>query len=216
LLNSYARDKLESRRTKQVNKSLGSNSVSFPSEQRIATRQANTKETAEIISSFEPDIIVVCGAPILRERIFGIPKICTINIHFGISAGYRGQHTLLWPMLENRVDQMGATIHKIDKGVDTGHVLFTYRPDIAADDDEVSIELKIADGIVEPFVEMLRRIEESQQQQLAGQPQEFSGKEIRYNDLGWLKLALFGFKKRLGLVKAPTIPAKTEAFYEVS
>ena len=215
LLNTYARNMVDARRTKLVNQRLGTTPTSFPSEERIATRLANAKQTAELISSLEPDIIVVCGAPILRERIFGIPKICTINIHFGISSAYRGQHTLFWPMLENRFDQMGATIHKIDKGVDTGHLLFEVYPEVSSEDDEASLELKIAEGIVAPFVEMLNQVDNSDQKQLIGQPQQPGGKEIRYRDLGWLKLALFGIKKRLGMVKTPTISARNELFYEV-
>ena len=215
LLNTYARSKLEDRRTKHVRARLGDTPTDFPNEERIATKLANAKSTAKLISSSNPDIIVVCGAPILRERIFGIPKICTINIHFGISSAYRGQHTLFYPMLDNRFDQMGATIHKIDKGVDTGHLLFEVYPDVSHEDDEVSLELKIANNIVEPFVEMLKQVENSEKKQLVGQPQQSGGKEIRYRDLGWLKLASFGIKKRLGMVTTPTIPARNELFYEV-
>ena len=53
------------------------------------------------------------------------------------------------------------------------------------EDDEVSLELKIAENIVEPFVAMLQRIESSQDRQLVGQPQHKTGKEIRYRDLSW-------------------------------
>ena len=215
-LNGYARNMSEDRRSTKVNQLLGDTPISFPNEERIATRFANSKATGELISSFQPDIMIVCGGPILRERIFGIPKICTINIHFGISSGYRGQHTLLWPMLDNRFDQMGATVHKIDAGVDTGHLLFEVYPDIAAEDDAVSLELKIADGIVDPFVEMLNRIENSKQQELVGKPLAHSGKEIRYNDLSLWKLAWFGIKRRLGAVKPPTTTGRNELFYEVS
>ena len=118
-------------------------------------------------------------------------------------------------MLDDRFDQIGATIHKIDAGVDTGHLLFEVYPDVSAEDDEVSLELKIADGIIAPFVEMLKQIENSQQQELTGQPQDHSGKEIRYNDLGWWKLTWFGIKRRLGAVKPPTIARRNELFYEV-
>ena len=75
-------------------------------------------------------------------------------------------------MLENRFDQIGATIHMIDKGVDTGNLLFEVYPDVCPEDDEVSLELKIANNIVDPFVAMLQQIESSQAQQLVGQPQQ--------------------------------------------
>ena len=119
-------------------------------------------------------------------------------------------------MLENRFDQIGATIHMIDKGVDTGNLLFEVYPDVTPEDDEVSLELKIAENIVEPFVAMLQRIESSQDRQLVGQPQHKTGKEIRYRDLSWWKSTVFTLKKRFGLLKTPTITSRTKLFYKVN
>ena len=216
LLNTITQRKIEAHRTSEVNKRLAPDRIELPNEQQISTKVVNSNETAKLIADCQPDVMVVCGAPILRENIFSIPKICTINIHFGISSAYRGQHTLFWPMLENRFDQIGATIHMIDKGVDTGNLLFEVYPDVAPDDDEVSLELKIAEDIVEPFVAMLQRIESSQDRQLVGQPQHKTGKEIRYRDLSWWKSTVFTLKKRFGLLKTPTITSRTKLFYKVN
>ncbi len=216
LLNTFSRRKLDANRIKEVNNRLPVAKIEFPNEQRLPTSVINSNKTAKMIAGCQPDVMVVCGAPILREKIFGIPKICTINIHFGISSAYRGQHTLFWPMLENRFDQIGATIHMIDKGVDTGNLLFEVYPDVSPQDDEVSLELKIAENIVEPFVAMLQQIESSQGRQLQGQPLEATGKEIRYRDLGWWTSTMFAIKKRFGLIKIPTIASKTRLFYKVN
>ncbi len=216
LLNTITQRKLDTHRTNEVNNRLAADRLELPNEQQISSRLVNSKKTAKLIADYQPDVMVVCGAPILRENIFSIPKICTINIHFGISSAYRGQHTLFWPMLENRFDQIGATIHMIDKGVDTGNLLFEVYPDVCPEDDEVSLELKIANNIVDPFVAMLQQIESSQAQQLVGQPQQATGKEIRYRDLSWWKSTVYSVKKRLGFIKIPTIPSKTKLFYEVN
>ena len=216
LLNTITQRKIEAHRTSEVNRRLAADRIELPNEQKISTKVINSSETAKLIADCQPDVMVVCGAPILRENIFSIPKICTINIHFGISSAYRGQHTLFWPMLENRFDQIGATIHMIDKGVDTGNLLFEVYPDVTPEDDEVSLELKIAENIVEPFVAMLQRIESSQDRQLVGQPQHKTGKEIRYRDLSWWKSTVFTLKKRFGLLKTPTITSRTKLFYKVN
>ena len=215
-LNTITQRKLDARRTNEVNNRLAADRIELPNEQQLSTRVVNSSETAKLIADCQPDVMVVCGAPILRENIFSIPKICTINIHFGISSAYRGQHTLFWPMLENRFDQIGATVHMIDKGVDTGNLLFEVYPEVSPADDEVSLELKIAESLVEPFVGMLQQIESSQDRQLVGQPQQATGKEIRYRDLSWWRSTVFSVKKSLGLIKIPAISSKTKLFYEVN
>lgn len=216
LLNTITQKKLAARRESQVNDRLSAGRIELPNEQQLSTRLVNSNDTAKMIADYQPDVMVVCGAPILRENIFSIPNIGTINIHFGISSAYRGQHTLFWPMLENRFDQIGATIHMIDKGVDTGNLLFEVYPDVAPEDDEVSLELKIAENIVAPFVTMLQKIESSTNKQLTGQPQQATGKEIRYRDLSWWKATVYAIKNRLGMIKIPAISAKTKLFYEAN
>ena len=216
LLNTITQRKIDAHRTTQVNNRLAADRFELPNEQQLSSKVVNSKKTAKLIAGYQPDVLVVCGAPILRENIFNIPKICTINIHFGISSSYRGQHTLFWPMLENRFDQIGATVHMIDKGVDTGNLLFEVYPDVCPEDDEVSLELKIANNIVDPFVSMLQKIESSADQQLVGQPQQVKGKEIRYRDLSWWRSTVFTIKKQLGMIKIPTIASKTKLFYEVN
>ena len=216
LINTIVQRKMDDHRTSEINDRLAVDGFELPNVQQVSSRKINSKKTAKLIADCQPDVLVVCGAPILRENIFSIPKICTINIHFGISSAYRGQHTLFWPMLENRFDQIGATIHMIDKGVDTGNLLFEVYPDVSPEDDGVSLELKIANNIVDPFVAMLEQIESSHSQQLVGTPLQATGKEIRYRDLTWWKATAYALKKRLGMIKIPTITSKTRLFYEVN
>lgn len=215
VVNAITQRKFEARRIAEINSRFNEKRTELPNEQVVKISLVNSNNTSQLIASHQPDIMVVCGAPILREQIFGIPKICTINIHFGISSAYRGQHTVLWPMFENRFDQIGATIHMIDKGVDTGNLLFEVYPDVTPEDDEVSLELKIAENIVEPFVDMLTQIENSQSGELIGQPQTTQGKEIRYRDLGPWTSSVYALKKHLSLIRIPTIPARSRLFYKV-
>jgi len=45
------------------------------------------------------------------------------NLHFSLLPAYKGVYTSAWPLL-NGESQTGVTLHKIDKGIDTGPILF--------------------------------------------------------------------------------------------
>ena len=104
----------------------------------------NSKSTAALIAEQEPDILFVCGAPILRNRIFEIAKYGSVNFHYGYSPKYKGQHTLLWAY--NRADHqsLGGTFLKIDAGVDTGTPIAFMFPEVEPSDSLDVIEAKLA------------------------------------------------------------------------
>lgn len=210
---SVARRMISRRRTKRVGKALKGENVDFVNEQRIASQLVNSKATAAELEALAPDVIVVCGGPILREPIFSIPKIGTINIHFGISSSYRGQHTIFWPLLEKQFDQVGATVHFIDAGVDTGRLLFELYPEVSSGDDEVSLELKIAKSLPRAFVEMLDELGSIQQPDQAGVAQKKLGKQVFFRDRGLVNSLTYTVRRMIGMDKPPSIPERVEHYY---
>ena len=42
------------------------------------------------LENWQPDVIILSGAPIVKESLFSIPKQC-LNMHLGISPRYRGE-----------------------------------------------------------------------------------------------------------------------------
>ena len=47
-----------------------------------------------------------------------------INYHAGINPKYRGQHPAYWARVEGDDENAGVTVHLVDKGVDTGEVIY--------------------------------------------------------------------------------------------
>ena len=84
---------------------------------------ANGPEAVDAITGLEPDVLIQSGAGILRSRIFSIARLGTLNIHHGIAPLIRGMSSIDWALLEQRPEWIGATIHMIDEGIDTGPVL---------------------------------------------------------------------------------------------
>lgn len=73
--------------------------------------------------------IVVFGASYIREPcIDWLIKKRAVNIHMGISPEYRGSSCNFWAMYDNRPDLVGASVHLLTKGLDSGPILFHARP----------------------------------------------------------------------------------------
>ena len=103
----------------------------------------NSGEVLERLSELAPDLIIVNGAPLLRPNIFRIPRLGTLNLHFGISPDYRGMHTIVTPIQRRDFARIGATIHFVSEGIDDGPAVVRLYPALASNDDHVSVEAKI-------------------------------------------------------------------------
>ena len=80
------------------------------------------------LKKMKPDLFLVCAyGKILSDDFIKIPTYGTLNIHPSLLPQYRGpspvQNTIL-----NLDDKSGYTIIKMDKGVDTGDILFISEP----------------------------------------------------------------------------------------
>ena len=81
---------------------------------------------APVLSS---DIIVVFGASWIRSPL--IEKLVernTINIHMGLSPWYRGSSCNFWALYDGHPEMVGATIHRLSRGLDSGPMLFHALP----------------------------------------------------------------------------------------
>jgi len=106
----------------------------------------NSPETIDYLRSWQPDIIVAFGVPIIKSHILDQAKIGTINIHGGISPQYKGGNTIFWPLYNGEAELAGATIHHMVKKVDSGSVLAKYYPPINSGEGELEISCKTFKG----------------------------------------------------------------------
>jgi methionyl-tRNA formyltransferase len=74
------------------------------------------------INSLSPDLAVGYSCPILKPKLFEIPRFGTLGIHHGKVPEYRGKKTTFWAMY-NGDKSVGVTIQKINPGLDTGHIV---------------------------------------------------------------------------------------------
>lgn len=81
-----------------------------------------------------PDVVLVFGTGILREPFLSAFEGRILNIHLGLSPYYRGAGTNFWPLVNREPEYVGATIHYLDAGIDTGPIVSHARPSIEAGD----------------------------------------------------------------------------------
>jgi len=75
------------------------------------------------------DIYVVFGASFIKGWLIDfLVKNQTTNIHMGLSPYYRGSSCNFWAMYDRNLGYVGATIHKLSKGLDSGDILFHCLP----------------------------------------------------------------------------------------
>jgi methionyl-tRNA formyltransferase len=85
-------------------------------------RNYHTEEAYELIRRESPDLGVVWGTNILKESVFRIPRLGSINYHQGLAPYYRGGPPVFWE-LHNNEPEVGVTVHFVESKVDTGDIL---------------------------------------------------------------------------------------------
>jgi len=95
----------------------------------------NEPKCLEFISLHNPDIIAVCGTTVLKPVVFELSGRGTINIHTGIIPEYRSADPIFWALYNNDPENVGVTIHFVDKGIDTGPIIYQERVGVTRADD---------------------------------------------------------------------------------
>ncbi len=100
------------------------NTEAFPEDKIVDVDSINSSEVIDILNNIQPDIIVVNGTRIIKENILESTKAIVLNTHLGITPKYRGVHGGYWALVENDKQNCGLTVHLVDKGIDTGGILY--------------------------------------------------------------------------------------------
>jgi len=89
----------------------------------------NSTDAEAFIRGCQPDLVIARCKTLLHERLFSIPRLGTYVMHPGICPEYRNAHGCFWAMAGDDPGNVGMTLLKIDRGVDTGPVYGYFRVD---------------------------------------------------------------------------------------
>jgi len=93
----------------------------------IRVSSPNAAEVQQALTDAQPDLVLALCKNILAERVFSIPRYGTFVLHPGICPEYRNAHGCFWALASDDVERVGATLLRIDKGIDTGPVFAYFR-----------------------------------------------------------------------------------------
>ena len=95
----------------------------------VVVSSPNSGEAQAFITEQRPDLVIARCKTLLSERIFAIPALGMFVMHPGICPEYRNAHGCFWAMAAGDRGNVGMTLLRIDKGVDTGPVFGYFRVD---------------------------------------------------------------------------------------
>lgn len=91
----------------------------------------NLLKKKDVKEALNSDIFIVFGASFIKGWLIKfLIKKKALNIHMGLSPFYRGSSCNFWAIYDNRPEYVGATIHLLSKGLDSGKILYHCLPDI--------------------------------------------------------------------------------------
>lgn len=124
----------------------------------LETPSLNEATVVTAIKNAEPDVCVVLGTSIIKERLISIPKIGMINAHTSILPEYRGSRSEFWQCFNEDYRNVGITLHFIDKGVDTGKILFQKQQEVGENPDPNMLRAKNTLATLENYVPVIQSV----------------------------------------------------------
>ena len=122
---------------------LRANYPDRPDAPEIIVASPNSAEAQAFITAQQPDLVIARCKTLLNERIFSIPRLGTYVMHPGICPEYRNAHGCFWALASGDHANVGMTMLRIDKGVDTGPVLGYFRVDADARESHVVTQHRV-------------------------------------------------------------------------
>lgn len=148
-------------RARQESRLLGSGrgkeqkSIGNYAERDIEPGALNANSTLNFLETAGVETLVVYGTNLIKEPLLTRFGGRIINMHLGLSPYYRGTATNFYPLLNEEPEYVGATIHLIDAGIDSGPILRHARPTIVGDDRPHTIGCKAIIAGTDAMIQVL-------------------------------------------------------------
>lgn len=102
--------------------------LSPPAEdQIIRVASVNDPAVPEALAKLDAHVVLLVGCRMLTSQTLDAIACPILNYHSGITPLYRGTNGGYWALADGDAGNFGTTVHLVDKGVDTGVVLYQTR-----------------------------------------------------------------------------------------
>ena len=153
----------------------------------ISTTNINSEGTVTLIKEHSPDLLIVFGGRIIKPEVIRLFPKGILNLHLGLSPEYRGSNCIEWPLYHGDPKGVGATVHYIDEGIDSGAIIEQFITQPRPGESLASILMGSLKGGIHLLLDTVSRIEKGED--IESTSQEKGGfcyytrhftKEIRY------------------------------------
>lgn len=121
----------------------------------ITPQSIKTNEIREQLSKLSPDLFIIADyGKILPASLLTIPKIAALGVHPSLLPFYRGPAPINWALLKGD-KETGATIFKMNEGLDTGDIILQKKIAISDNDNARTLAEKLAKEGAKLLVESL-------------------------------------------------------------
>jgi methionyl-tRNA formyltransferase len=145
----------------------------------LEVKDLRDRSAIERLKSIPCDYLLSVHFPYLfPPAVLAVPTSGTLNIHPAFLPFNRGWHTATWAILENT--PIGATLHWVDEGVDSGDVALQRRVDVRPDDTGDKLYKRVLEAEIELLREALPLLKSGK---LPRTPQDGQGTFHRKSDV---------------------------------
>ena len=179
-----------------------------PEAPEITVSSPNSSEAQAFIAAQKPDLVIARCKTLLSERIFSIPTFGTFVMHPGVCPEYRNAHGCFWAMATGDPGNVGMTLLRIDRGVDTGPVFGYFRVDADPAESHVVTQHRVVLEHLDAIRDKLVEIEAG-----TATPIDTSGRKSAAWGQPWLTAAITmrrRFTKEVRSLKSEVINLKSQ------
>jgi hypothetical protein len=130
-----------------------------PGSPEAIVESPNSAAAESFMRDCRPDLVIARCKTLLHERVFSIPRLGTYVMHPGICPEYRNAHGCFWAMASGDPGNVGMTLLRIDRGVDTGPVYGYFRVDADPRESHVITQHRVVVDHLDTIREKLLEIE---------------------------------------------------------
>ena len=122
-------------------------------------RGINSPEAAKLVAALTPDRILVYGTGVVRDPVLRASRMAPVNMHTGMSPWYRGASCAFWPLHNEELHMLGATVHECVAIIDGGRILARRQAELARDDGVFEVFARCVRTGTDLYVEVLRQLD---------------------------------------------------------
>ncbi len=141
----------------------------YPNIKNLDVENINTDIVYDFTKEINPDIIVVSGTRLVKEKLLSLnPSIGILNLHTGLSPYIKGAPNCTnWCIATNQLHLVGNTIMWIDKGIDSGNIITTELTEFTGDESLLDVHIKVMEHGHSLYLKAISKLIEGKRQNVS-------------------------------------------------